>query len=405
MRKIGSYALTFVVGFVLCVLAVTTGAAPFKAADQSKDIVLARLNTDVPIRDRATDQNEISKAAAVVEPSIVTIDVESKPLQTASPFGNDPFFRRFFGGGDAVPQRTKGVGSGVIISDDGYIMTNNHVVANADTVKVLLNDGKAYTAKVIGTDKTSDIAVVKINAPEEKLIPAQLGNSKGLRVGDMVIAAGNPLNIGTTVTFGIVSALGHRNSEVTGPSAMASDIIQTDAAINPGNSGGALADMDGRVIGINEAIISPNGSFVGIGLAIPINTAKEIAAQLIKSGKVVRPYIGIGYVPLKGIDKSERGQVGITTQGDNGVVVTNVYPNSPAATAGLRVYDVILDANGKTLTDDSTLQSEISKLKVGDKLVLRVSRGNSVQLVSITVGEMPKDFGGPVSDDEGDQTP
>ena len=164
------------------------------------------------------------------------------------------------------------------------------MVKDADSVKVILADGKAYRARVVGADRTSDIAVVKINAPDEKLVPAQFADSNALQVGDMVVAAGDPLNIGITVTHGIISALGHRNADVTGgPGQIASDIIQTDAAINPGNSGGALADMDGRVVGINEAIISPNGSFVGIGLAIPINTAKDIAYQLIKSGKVIRP--------------------------------------------------------------------------------------------------------------------
>lgn len=397
MRKVTSYVLTFVVGFLICVMAVTLsrGAAPFNLnADQSKNVVLARLQSPVPTRDRAGNESLITKAAAAIEPSIVTIDVESKPIaQPSNPFAGDPFFRRFFGDQDVQPRRSKGVGSGVIISDDGYIVTNNHVVKDADTVKVLLSDGKGYTAKVIGADPTSDIAVVKINAPTEKLKPAAFGDSKSLQVGDMVIAAGNPLNIGTTVTFGIVSALGHRNSDVTGPSSLANDIIQTDAAINPGNSGGALADMDGRVIGINEAIISPNGSFIGIGLAIPINTAKDVAYQLIKSGHVVRPYIGIGYVPIKTVPAADRRKIGVTITGDDGVVLTNVYPGSPAAAAGLRIYDVILDANGVTLNDANLLQPLIAKLKVDDSLVLRVARGGETKLITVKVGEMPKDFG------------
>ncbi len=397
MRKIFSYALTFVVGFLICVLAVTLsrGAAPFNIASQeSKNVVLAKLQAPAPAHQRLGSEEVITKAAAAIEPSIVTIDVESKPIaQPQNPFGNDPFFRRSFGDQEMQPQRSKGVGSGVIISDDGYILTNNHVVANADTVKILLSNGKGYRAKVIGTDTASDIAVVKIDAPQEKLKPASFGNSKDLQVGDMVIAAGNPLNIGTTVTFGIVSALGHRNSDVTGPNTMSSDIIQTDAAINPGNSGGALADMEGRVVGINEAIISPTGSFVGIGLAIPINAAKEIAYQLINTGRVVRPYIGIGYVPLKTVPQADRSKVGVTTGGDNGVVVTNVYPGSPAASTGLRVYDVILDANGQTIDDDNTLQAQIAKLKVGESLVLRVARGSAIKLITIKVGEMPQNFG------------
>lgn len=397
MRKLGSYALTFVVGFAICIAAVnlTRGAAPFSLGnDDSKNVVLARLESPAPAHQRDGYETVITKAAAAVEPSIVTIDVESKPITTVNPFSGDPFFRHFFGDqGPAQTQRTRGVGSGVIISADGYILTNHHVVKDADNVKVILSNGKAYKARVIGADKTSDIAVVKINAPEEKLQPAQFGNSNSLQVGDMVIAAGDPLNIGITVTHGIISALGHRNADVTGPGNIASDIIQTDAAINPGNSGGALADMDGRVVGINEAIISPNGSFVGIGLAIPINSAKEIAYQLIKNGHVIRPYIGIGYIPLKAVTKSDRSQIGITDQSDNGVVVTNVYSGSPAERAGLRPYDVILDANGQTLIDQDGLQQIISKLKIGDRLVLRVDRGGAIKLIGITVAEMPNNFG------------
>jgi len=395
MKKLGSYALTFVVGFGICFVAVnlTHGAAPFNIGT-SKDVVLARLEAPVPVHDRIGNETVITRAAATISPSIVTIDVESKPIATFNPFGGDPFFRRFFGDqGPAPTERTKGVGSGVIISTDGFILTNHHVVKDADSVKVILSDGKAYTAKVIGADRTSDIAVVKINAPEEKLVAAQFADSKALQVGDMVIAAGNPLNVGTSVTFGIISALGHRNAEVTGPTNNASDIIQTDAAINPGNSGGALADMDGRVVGINEAIVSPNGSYVGIGLAIPINSAKDIAYQLIKNGKVIRPYIGIGYVPLKAVAKGDRSQVGITNQTDDGVVVTNVYSGSPAESAGLRNYDVILDANGQELNDNTPLQPLIAKLKVGDHLVLRVDRSGTIKLITITVAQMPGNFG------------
>ncbi|MDR3708384.1 MAG: trypsin-like peptidase domain-containing protein [Capsulimonadaceae bacterium] len=415
MRKLTSYTITFVIGFALCALAVNLshGAAPFSlSGPESKNLVLTRLEAPAPVHDRVGNETIITKAAATIEPSIVTIDVESKPIAVQSPFSGDPFFRRFFG--DQTPfgdqggrtQRTKGVGSGVIISDDGYILTNHHVVKNAATVKILLSDGKAYRAKVVGADQTTDIAVVKIDAPEEKLRPAQFADSKALEVGDMVIAAGNPLNIGTTVTFGIISALGHRNSEVTGPSAISNDIIQTDAAINPGNSGGALADMEGRVVGINEAIVSPTGSYVGIGLAIPINTAKDIAYQLIKNGKVIRPYIGIGYVPLKAVAKDDRAQLGITIDGDHGVVVTNVYSGSPAEAAGLHPYDVILDANAQQLTDTNSLQQVIAKLKVGDRLVLRVDRKGDTKFVSVKVAEMPAQFGdGSGNDDQNDQMP
>jgi len=415
MRKIVSYALSAAVGCVISLgaVALSRGAAPFNLPGSGdKGAVLTKLEETAPARTRTANENLISKASATILPSVVTIQIEgtvkSSAQRRVNPFSNNPLFRQFFGDQfgdqDSTPQKYKGVGSGVIISDDGYILTNNHVVAIntdgrgdqtpqlADKVKVVLNDGKAYNAKVVGCDQTSDIAVVKIDAPAGTLKPAVLGNSKDLEVGDMVIAAGNPLNIGTTVTFGIISALGHRNTEVTGPQVQAENIIQTDAAINEGNSGGALADMDGRVIGINEAIISSNQMFAGIGLAIPINRAKEIAYQIIKNGRVVRPYIGIAYQSLKIVPEEDRAQLGITTKGDAGVVVAKVLPGAPAADAGIRIYDVILDASGQPIDDDNSLRSIIEQRKVGDKLVLRVARGDDIQLVTIKLKEMPKTF-------------
>jgi serine protease DegQ len=335
-------------------------------------------------------------AARTITPAVVTIDTESKPIAVSNPFSGDPFFRQFFGGGQTPQQtqRQKGVGSGVIISPDGYILTNNHVVANAETMNVLLSDGKQYHAKLIGADPTTDIAVCKIDVAGANLPYAQLGDSKSLLVGQQVIAVGNPLNVGTTVTSGIISALGHRNGVVAGARPLASDIIQTDTAINPGNSGGALADLNGHVVGINEAIYSENGGFIGIGFAIPINTARNIAEQLIRTGTVVRPYIGISYAPLKSVDDQSRQQIGISVPGDNGAIVIDVAPNSPAALAGLQQYDVILEANREKITSESTSLSDIvNKLKPSDKLVLLVSRGGHQMLVSVTVKQMPNDFG------------
>jgi S1-C subfamily serine protease len=399
MRKIVTYSIVFVMGFCICALAMHAiyGADYTLTSDVSKQVVLAALTKPVPPIAAGPGESIIADAAAKIEPSVVTIDTESKPVETSNPFTNDPFFRNFFGGGGgsgAPVQPSMGAASGVIISPDGYILTNNHVVANTDSVKVNLADGKQYSAKVIGSDPTSDIAVVKINAPGETLAAAELGDSTTARVGDMVIAVGNPLDVGTTVTFGIVSALGHRNGQLTaGPHPLASNIIQTDAAINPGNSGGALADMNGRVVGINEAILSPNGESVGIGFAIPINTAKDIAAQLIATGKVTRSYVGIEYGPLKGIDVDSRQQVGINLKGDDGDVITQVFPDSPAAAAGLKEYDVILEANRIPITDSTNLADMISKLKPGDKLVLKIYRNGSDLLVPVTVAQMPANFG------------
>jgi S1-C subfamily serine protease len=407
MRKISAYVGIFVLGFCLCALAMRAiyGADYAISPDSSKQVVLAELTKPVPPIAAGPGESIIADAAAKVQPSIVTIDTESKPIPVQSPFANQPFFQQFFGdqGQQAPTEREEGAASGVIISPDGYILTNWHVVNNMDSVKVNLADGKSLRARVIGADKTTDIAVVKIDAPGEALPAAELGDSSTARVGDMVIAVGNPLDIGTTVTFGIVSALGHRNQELSaGPHPLASNIIQTDAAINPGNSGGALADMNGRVIGINEAIYSPTGNYVGIGFAIPINSAKQIAAELIEHGKVIRSYVGIGYAALSNLLPQDRQQLGITDQSNNGLIITQVYPNSPASQAGLKEYDVLLEANRHPLTTTNSLLDIINALKPGDHLVFKVERNGSDIIVPVTVAQMPANYGSQ-SDDQGDQ--
>jgi S1-C subfamily serine protease len=400
MRKIVTYATVFVLGFTLCAFAMRAiyGADYAVSADPGKQLVLAELTKPVPAIAAGPGQSVIADAAAKIEPSVVTIDTESKAVLAPSPFTNDPFFRQFYGN-QAPVQKQQGAASGVIISADGYILTNYHVVTNTDNVTVNLPDGKTFKAKVIGSDRTSDIAVVKIDAPGETLPAAELGDSSSARVGDMVIAVGNPLDIGTTVTFGIVSALGHRNGELSaGPHPLASNIIQTDAAINPGNSGGALADMNGRVVGINEAIYSPTGNYVGIGFAIPIDTAKDIATQLIKDGKVSRGYLGISYSPLSLIDQQSREQVGINLKGSDGLVIAQVFPGGPAAIAGLKEYDVLLEANRIPLTVGTNLQDIVSKLKPGDRIVFKVYRDGSDLLVPVTIQQMPSDFGNTSND-------
>jgi len=334
----------------------------------------------------------VADAAAKVDEAVVTVHTVGKAVQQqGGAFGDDPIFRRFFGGGGSAQIAPRGAGSGVIISSDGYIITNNHVVENTQSLTVNVGD-KGYDAKVIGADPVTDIAVVKINTSGTKLPVAQLGNSDDLRIGDWAIAVGNPLDIGTTVTLGIVSAVNRTGLSAEGGHSMNS-VIQTDAAINPGNSGGALANINGQVVGINEAIYSPTGSYVGIGFAIPINAAKKIAAELIRSGKIVRPYLGVSYAPLKAFPSQARRQMGITLQSDNGVIVQQVYPGSPASQAGLKTYDVILEANRQPITDQDSLNKIIQTLKVGDALVLRVSRNGSDQIVNVTLRERPASFG------------
>ena len=396
MKKTLSYSTTFVVGFIACA-ATLKGLYGFEPTGvlnggASKQAVLTSLQSIPPPERRGAADSVIADATAKVEPAVVDVHTVGRAIAQASdPFGSDPFFRFFGGGGgQASPVRPQGAGSGVIISKDGYILTNNHVVADTEQVTVNVS-GKGYTAKVVGADPVSDIAVVKIDTKGVALPVAQLGNSDDVRIGDWAIAVGNPLDIGTTVTLGIISAMNRTGLAAEGH--RLNSVIQTDAAINPGNSGGALANKNGQVIGINEAIYSPTGSYVGIGFAIPINSARKIAAELIENGKIVRPYLGVSYAPLKGIPDQARAQVGISQKGDAGVVIQQVYPGSPADTAGLKTYDVILEANKQGITDVDQLNSIIQKLKVGDTLTLLVSRNGSNQIIVARLKERPTNFG------------
>jgi S1-C subfamily serine protease len=399
MKKSLSNIALFVLGFIVCATTLKalygfepSGMLPGSDA-RAKQTVLAALSSRPSPLQHFTGDSVVADAAAKLEPAIVDVHTVGKAIpQAPNPFMNDPMFRQFFGGGNdgGGTVQPKGAGSGVIISSDGYILTNNHVVADTEQVTVKVGD-KGYTAKVIGTDPETDIAVVKIDPKGVKLPVAELGDSDSIRIGDWAIAIGNPLDIGTTVTLGIISAKDRTGLSAEGH-AMKS-VIQTDAAINPGNSGGALANINGQVVGINEAIYSPTGSYVGIGFAIPINSAKKIAAELIKDGKIVRPYVGVAFASIKGYPTQARQQLGITLEGDNGVIITQITPDSPAEAAGLRPYDVILDANRTKITDSDSLYNIIQSLKVGDTLTLRISRDGAAQIVVVTLKERPANFG------------
>jgi serine protease Do len=397
MKKLLSYAIVFALGIGLsaATLKATTGLSSHATMNESeaKQAVLASLN--MPPAPVHRNDSVVADAVAKVEPAVVEVHTLGKARSVGNPFGfgfDDPMLRRFFGDGDGPGDQKvqpKGAGSGVIISDTGYVLTNNHVVEDAETVTVNIGE-KAYTAKVIGADKVSDIAVVKIDTAGAKIPVAALGNSDTTRVGDWAIAVGNPLNIGTTVTLGIISALNKTKLQAEGHPL--NSVIQTDAAINPGNSGGALANINGEVIGINEAIYSPTGSYVGIGFAIPINSAKKIAAELIKNGKIIRPYLGVAFMPLKSLSAEARTQVGIEEKGDDGVVISKVSSGSPADEAGLQIYDVILQANGKKITDANQLGDMIQKLKVGDTVTLLVSHGGQNTIKAVKLKERPASF-------------
>jgi len=336
-----------------------------------------------------------SAAAKGAMPAVVSIKVEKSvevgaamggPSQFNDPFGQfgDDFLQRFFGG--RLPQRQaprkyhqEGLGSGFIISEDGYILTNNHVVGDVDKITVGLKDGRTFTdAKLIGTDPESEVALIKIEGHGFPVLPT--GDSGKANIGDWVIAIGNPFGLNETVTVGVISAVGRSNVHI----AAYEDFIQTDAAINPGNSGGPLINLDGQVVGINTAILSESGGYMGIGFAIPINMARTIAEQLRTGGKVSRGYLG-----LYAQDVTSEMVEPLGLKEPAGVVIAQVEENSPAEKAGLKVQDVILAINGKKITSYDVFRNEVAMLKPGSRIELRVLReGKSLELTA-TLGERP----------------
>ena len=331
--------------------------------------------------------NFIARAVEKVGPAVVRIDA-SRTVKTQRPaIFNDPFFRQFFGA--EVPQsRTRverGTGSGFVISKDGLILTNAHVVDGADTVTVLLKDGRSLVGKVLGQDNLTDVAVIKIQA--NNLPVVQMGDSDQLRPGEWAIAIGNPLGLDNTVTAGIISATGRTSGDVGVPDKRVG-FIQTDAAINPGNSGGPLLNQNGQVIGMNTAIIS--GGAQGLSFAIPIKTAQRIADQLVATGKVNHPFLGIRMTNLSpdlkqriNSDRSATFQV----QDDSGVLVYQVLANSPAAKVGMKSGDVIKKINGQDVFKASQVQQIVEDTPIGRSLKLDVKRNG--QLVSIAVQPEP----------------
>ena len=333
-------------------------------------------------------------AAAKVNPSVVPIFSEQVG-NIADPFSgdNDPFrnffgdefFKRFFGQQGQQRQTIRSLGSGVIVSRDGYILTNNHVVDGAEKLTVVLNDKKKYTAKIVGRDPQTDIAVIKISA--DGLPAATLGNSDNVRVGQWVIAVGNPFQLMHTVTAGIISAKGRSSMNL----ADYEDFIQTDASINPGNSGGALADLDGNVIGINTAIVNPSGAGgnVGIGFAIPVNMASSVMHQLVASGTVTRGYLGL--LPQDIDDALAKAlHLGST----RGSLVGDVTAGGPADKAGIRHGDVITSFNGTEVENSTGLRNMVAKAEPGKKATIGLIRDGKNEEITITLGERPKDLAG-----------
>lgn len=315
--------------------------------------------------------------------------VHIKTQSTAHYNNIDPFYQFFYGNRTPAPQQMRSSGSGVIISEDGYIVTNNHVVESADEIEITLNDKKNYTAELIGTDPNTDLALLKIDA--ESLPFVQYGNSDQINVGEWVLAVGNPFNLTSTVTAGIVSAKGRdinilRNDPYTGMSAIES-FIQTDAAVNPGNSGGALVNTKGELIGINAAIKSNTGSFTGYSFAIPVNIVKKVVNDLKEFGTVQRAFIGVS---IRNIDEQIAEQIG--TNDMNGVYVSGVTENGAAADAGIESGDVIKKIGSKEVSDVPELQEQLSQFRPGDKIIVTVEREEKPIEIPITLKNLKGDL-------------
>ena len=332
----------------------------------------------------------IADVAERVTPSVVNI-FTSKSIRPEMagrmPFSEDPFFRFFFGprmNQRRIPERKqRSLGSGVIISQDGYLMTNHHVVKGADEIRVALSDGREYQAKLVGSDPPSDLAVLKVSV--EGLPPIPVGNSSAIRVGEVVLAIGNPFGVGQTVTMGIISAVGRANTGIV----EYEDFIQTDAAINPGNSGGALVNMRGELIGINTAIASRTGGYQGIGFAIPSAMAISIKDSLLKHGRVIRGWLGVA---IQNVTPDLADALGLTP--GKGVLIGDVSKGSPAEEAGLQREDVIVEVDGTETNDMGRLRTLIATRGKGANVRLSLLReGRSIEK-TVTLGELPKELGG-----------
>ncbi len=327
-------------------------------------------------------------------PAVVNISstkvIRQKGGQLRSPFFNDPFFHRFFGdrfrpfGGVPRERRERSLGSGVIVSKDGVLLTNNHVVEHSEKIKVTLADKREFEAKIIGTDPKSDLAVLKLKGEIKDLNPLGFGDSTRLRLGDVVIAIGNPFGVGQTVTMGIVSAKGRANVGIVDYE----DFIQTDAAINPGNSGGALINMAGKLVGINTAILSRSGGYQGIGFAIPSNMAKPIMESLTKHGKVIRGWLGVA---IQDLNKDLAKALGL--ENAKGVLIADVTPDSPAQKAGIERGDVVLKINGEQVDSTGRLRNLVATAGKGARVKVELLRKGQRKTLTVELGEIPATMG------------
>lgn len=376
--------------FVLALLTLSLGAygvvVLLRAQTEERSSRMPEIKIDKAAIDRSNHVVVTSYADALEEirHSVVSV-FSSKTIRTTRGDGfpfDDPFFRRFFGPGGGQQQQDRiqqGLGSGVVVSADGFILTNNHVIEGSDEIRVSLADGRELTARIVGADPRTDVAIVKVDATDLKF--ATLADSDQLRVGDIVFAVGNPLAVGQTTTMGIVSATGRSNLRLIDEGY--ENFIQTDASINPGNSGGALVDAAGRVVGINTAILSRSGGNIGIGFAIPINLAASIMRSLVETGAVARGFLGVS---LQDLDSDLGQEFGVTD--GKGVVVVDVQAGSPAETAGLKQGDVITRIGGRAIANSSDLRLTVSQMLPGTTVTVGVLRNNTVEDVDIVLGRL-----------------
>lgn len=360
----------------------------FQASSKTKAVEEAIADANTPEEEQVSELNEayvrpnnISDIAEKAVPAVVRIEtvVTTQESDEVSPFFDDPMFRQFFGVPEqSQPRQRQGLGSGFIISEDGYILTNQHVIDQADEIYVTVTGREEpYRAELIGSDEMLDLAVLKID-PEEELTTLKLGDSEAADVGDWMIAIGNPYGLDHTVTVGVLSAKG-RPLALEGH--QFKNLLQTDASINHGNSGGPLLNLKGEVIGINTAI---NAQAQGIGFAIPSNTVKEVLQQLIEEGKVIRPWVGVSIQ-----DVTQQIAEYYQLEEAKGTVVAEVLPGTPAESAGLQRGDVILEVNEQPVEDAQDFINKIQETQVGDNVMLLVHREGGARLIGVTVGERP----------------
>ena len=368
------------VTIALAVYFVVAALRPDLLGPPTRTPQLATVASQVPVLQAAGQAapGSYREAAGRAMPAVVNI-LTTKALRDNHPLLKDPFFRRFFGDRAQPEEQQASLGSGVIVSPDGYILTNNHVIDAADEIEVVLADGRKAPAKVVGADPETDLAVIRVDLKNLPVIV--LGQADAARVGDVVLAIGNPFGVGQTVTMGIVSAVGRNNLHIN----HFENFIQTDAAINFGNSGGALIDTSGNLLGINSAIYSQSGGSVGIGFAIPVSTAKSVMEAIIKHGQVVRGWIGI---ETQDITPELAESFGLPQQG--GTIIAGVVRNGPADKAGIRPGDILLAIDGKKVGSTADMLNQIAQLAPGGKSTMTVVRKDREAKLAVTVGKRPR---------------